>query len=502
MPLRLFAVLLVAWALLLTNLGGPSFSVDEFINVEIERGTLSAIFADLKAGRDLHPPLSHLLMAPWLQMAGDSEWSARFLPVAMGFLSLALLWQLADQWLDRRKAWLAPALLAIAPSFQLYVRFEKYYALTMAVALLLIVCTRRWQSRPSTSRLVALGIVTVALFYTDYLAALFLTGAAGLLLFLASWRADRRLILRWIIVQFAAALCFLPWLSTVAAQTTALRGLWLPDLGGTPADFVLKLGAAGLSFGLGETLFPWRPLGALGLLASATLAATGVLSLCRRRGGIALLAYLLLPVIGGALLLTTWAPNVPFMAFPNHVLFVLPIASLLLAVGAWHLSPKMRVVAVMAWGVAAMAGLLNYHAGTDFINPIYAVPTREIAATVKMSTGASPGAVVLAEQDTGLPFYLNRQSARVPVMTPGEVPDLRAYPAEVWLFSFGRDRSRIMEGDARARNWLAANGYVLADATKYVPTDPTYGSLKSRLLRREVYDAKATLEQWKRVAGK
>ncbi|MBI4321524.1 MAG: glycosyltransferase family 39 protein [Chloroflexi bacterium] len=491
--------MIIAWLLLLWNLGAPSFSVDEFTNLEMERGSLSAILADLAAGRDLHPPLTHLVVAPWLGIAGDSEWSARFIPVAFGLLSLALLWRLALVWLDRRHAWLAPALLALAPTFHLYVRFEKYYAITMALALLYLVCVHRWSARPTRPRLALLGLATVALLYTDYLAALFFVGTTGLLLILALLKTNRGLLVEWSLAQVASAVFLVPWLATVATQSASLHSQIRPDLAGAPIDFALKLGAVALSFGLGETLFPWRPPGALGLLSSLMLLVAGLLALRRSNSlGLALLTYLLLPIVGGALLFTAWAQTVPFMAFPNHVLFALPVFSVLLAIGAWHLSPKVRFLALALWVGAATTGLLSYHAGQDYLNPIYAVPTREIAATVQDNTARTPGALVLAEYDTGLPFYLARQATPVSVVPPGKVSAMAAPPPEVWLFSFGRDRTRVLEGDARARDWLRDNGYALVAAKSYVPTDPIYGALKRRLLSREVYDAKATLEQWRR----
>jgi hypothetical protein len=494
-----FLILLISWVILVWNIGGPSYSVDEFVNVEIDRGNLPTILAALNAGTDLHPPLSHLLMAAWIQIFGEREGVVRLLPAMFSWLSLSLLWQLTRSALNANRSWLAVVLLALTPTYLLYTRFEKYYALTIFFYLLLLFCTRAWWHKPTRQRLIIVGCVTVILLYTDYFASLFASVAIGLLLILGMLvrpqKVQNHYFGAWLLIQIGAAAIYLPWLNILYKQASALTGS-NTDIGGSISSFILKLAVTGLSFSIGETLYPWHILGVVGICATLVLAIAGLLSFRHHKGYVTmLLTCLLSAVVGGALLSTVVLKGVPFAAFPNHVLFALPLVIGLLAVGAWNLPKLARAVILTAWGIASLAGQFNYHTGQEFLNPIYAVPTREIAYDICQQ--ASTDAVVLAQSDTGIPFYLARLVDAPPSLSPNIVITSTKQPSEVWLFAFGRDRTRDMSDmDTLAREWLINHQYKLLSSRSFVPTDPFYANLKSNLIERDAYSAKAVLEQW------
>jgi hypothetical protein len=273
------------------------------------------------------------------------------------------------------------------------------------------------------------------------------------------------------------------------------------DLGGGWRAAAIKAAYALYSFTVGETLLPWQPPAVVGGLA-AGLALLGGLWVLRRgapragawAGGFALLAIGLL-----AVLCSTIITGVPFISFANHILFALPFFCLWLSSGLAALPGRwLRRTAAAALLLSHAAGLLNYYAAHDFLNPIYAVPIREVAAQVARQAGA--GDVVVAEHDTGIAFYAARTAGwRASVREPENARDLIAAqtPERVWVFEFGRDRTRS-DAIANLRAWLAQAGYAAGETVGYAAQDPLYMALKTRLLGRGAYAHKLTLTEYTR----
>ncbi|MGB3220166.1 MAG: glycosyltransferase family 39 protein, partial [Anaerolineae bacterium] len=82
-------LLLLALALRLHRLAGPSLWYDEGVTAAISQRNL----ADLArwTADDIQPPLYYVLVAGWTRLAGASEWALRFPSVAAGLLTLPLL---------------------------------------------------------------------------------------------------------------------------------------------------------------------------------------------------------------------------------------------------------------------------------------------------------------------------------------------------------------------------------------------------------------------------
>jgi len=504
--LALAAILALGALLLLYRLGGLSLSVDEFVNVEIERGTWGQIMSDLRRGQDLHPPLSHLIMSVWFRLVGESDWSARLPWALVSIVSLWLVFCLGRTLTDTRVGLAAAALMATAPTFLLYSRFDKYYALTvmlfLATSLAGIDLWRQATARSGARYVLLLS----ALLYTDYLAPLALLLGQGTLLVVGHRQSQRT---RAFLCAWAVALVlYLPWLAMLAAQTRVLSGMTEADLASGAVGLVLKLGYLGYSLLVGETIFPWTAPGVAGVVGGLTAGALGLGTLRRFRppslpgNSLGVVLALLLPGIAASALLTSWVFRaVPFVAFANHVLFALPLASIILA---GSVAARKRL-----WPVAALSLLLvgravaigNYFAGASFHNPIYAVPMREVVAS--LAAEAQVGDVILADPDTGFDYYYTRTRQPAPLMSTTDPAPALAYlqevrPRRAWLVTFGRDRTRdAVPPDVR--NWLDRH-YVATRTDGYVEQDPIYSVLKERLFGRPNYRYKLLVVRYERPA--
>lgn len=506
----LLLLLFLGTLLLFHDLGGLSFSVDEFVNVEIERGDGPQILADLLEGRDLHPPLSHLVMSLWLDIVGESEWTVRFLWALVGLLNLCLLYRLGVVLRGKRLGLLAALLMLTVSTFLLYTRFDKYYALTVALSLSSLLAGLRLWQQPSRANMQIYAIFLVGLLYTDYLAPLFLVLGQNLLLFWADrhWRRLRFFL----VAQGLAAVAFLPWISILGRQTSTLTGMGVADLGGSWRGLVLQLAYLPYSFTLGETLFPWHPVAILGLFTITLVVLYGLWRtkaqpiLGGRSTFAAFWVTLLVPALLGAAGMTTFLfPSVPFIAFPNHVLFILPLVSLLLAASLLSIgSGRWFVLALVFILLPRSVGVYNYFQGTSFHNPIYAVPTRQVVT--QLLRAATPNDVVISAYDIGAHHYYQRLRKRsshrpAPVLFTDNqraLDYLRVNrPQQVWLLLFGRDRTRA-NSPGEIMQWLEASDYTLAFQSGYAKQDPVYRQIKEWVFGREAYRHKLLVRKYRR----
>jgi hypothetical protein len=489
-PALVGVLLLAAW-LLFFELGRLSLSVDEYLNVQIDVLPLRGILAALQAGNDLHPPVTHWLSHAWLAVFGVSEWSVRAVWSLVGVVAVAATYQLGRRWGSRKLGAGAALLLATTPAFVQYTRFVKYYAFTLLLAVVLMLVFTRLARRPTLPRLALYTALLVVFLYTDYFGILICGLWQDLFLLLRARRALRPVLA----AQAVAGVLWLPWVSFALHQGSSVLGMTEADLGAGWRAMAIKAAYAFYSFTLGETLLPWRPLAIVGGLAAGLALLGGAWVLWRRApragawsGSLALLSIGLL-----AVLCSTVIVGVPFISFANHTLFTLPFFCLWLASGAALPGRWLRSGVLAGLLLAHGAGLLNYYAGRDYLNPIYAVPTREVMAGLAQRAGASD--VVVAEHDTAIGFYAARTSGWQAAVVPPDVARETIgaqQPARVWLFEFGRDRTRS-DDIAQLRAWLLENGYQAGESEGYAAQDPLYRALKTRLLGRAAYEFKLTL---------
>ncbi|CAG0936784.1 hypothetical protein TFLX_05675 [Thermoflexales bacterium] len=499
--LALIAILLLSTALLFYDLGGPSLSVDEFTNVLIERGSLPHLLEALRLGADLHPPLTHLVMNGWLSIVKETEWTVRLPWVVVGLLNILLVYRLGQQLINRHVGLLAALLVATAPTFILYMRFEKYYSLTILLSLALILAGLRLWRRPNWRSASVYGVVLVMLLYTDYFAPLFLVLGQDVLVLL--YGRTKKRILFFGLPQVIAAVLYLPWFSLMLVQVRAVQGLSEADLGASWSGLLIKLGYWGYSLSVGETLFPWRITAIIGLLVTLLLGAVGVRALWGKVSAagdvrpLPTMVWLLVtPVLGAALLASFSFLGVPFIAFPNHILFTLPLFLLFIAAGLAAVPRTGWLIVVMAaFFLPRGVALYNYYTGQEFHNPIYTVPIREI--TQNLRARVQSGDVIISDPDTGFQYYYDQDVHPAPALA--SMPQSTAllyvqtqHPTRVWLLTLGRDRTREAAPDQLVE-WLNAN-YRLVMTQGYAPQAETYRKVKEQLLHRPSYEFKLLIQ--------
>ena len=310
--------------------------------------------------------------------------------------------------------------------------------------------------------------------------------------------------------QIVSAAVYLPWIGLMLGQIRVVQAQAESDLGASWSGLAIKLGYWIYSLSAGETLFPWRVLALIAVLITCVLGVMGVRALRRRPTAVGSLPplpfilWLLIPAVLGSALLTSFSfLGVPFIAFPNHILFTLPLFLLIIAAGLTALPrPGGLAVAIAVLLIARGAALYNYYTGQEFHNPIYAVPMREIVQNLR--TTVQPGDVIISDSDSGFQYYYNQGLQPVPALA--SMPEAAAlqylqahHPDRVWLLILGRDRTRETT-PTELIDWLTAN-YHLSATQGYVPQDETYQQVKQRLLQRPPYEYKLLLQLFERPSS-
>ena len=492
------AALLAAWLLGCWRLAGQSMWIDEwFTNLYVDISW--ARFLPSLLATERRPPLHYALLKAWSMPAGHEELALRLYSVAMFVLSVALIYALGRRILQPQAAAAAAVLLAVSPFWLLYGRMIRAYSQTMMLALaatlLLVIAIRgrrAWWA--------AYVLAAAALIYTDY-SGLPILAAHGVYV-IGLWLGARPRTWvpfgPWLLAMAAIGLLYVPWLPAVLAATD--RTVRITDLGGGPLGFAIKLAMPLYTWSVGETIYPWNPLGAAAALTMGLLGLWGIWKVWRAKHATAwlLAAWLALPLLFTATLLALVATDITFLNAASRTPGAVPAYILAAAAGLVAVRRRwLQVVAVICLLAGTAAASVNYFSGTQFLNPIYALPTRELAA--ELAVQAQPGDLILGESDTLIGYYYGLHPGAAAYQDVDPQTNLawikQHAPKRVWLVTFGRDSTEGAFGTAEVEEQLAA-GYMLGDKRGFGPVEPRYQAIKQRITGRPAYADKLTIQQY------
>ncbi len=178
-------LLAIAGVLLLANLQNGYLWQDEAETALLARNTLRFGYPRAVDGRNVIEIPSHgygpgesWIYSPWLPfyllagvfaLLGESTWSARVAFALFGWVSIYLTWRVVSQLTtDRRIQRLSVALLTFSVPFLLHMRQCRYYAMTTAWVVGIAWAYLVHLDRPSRRHLIALGVLLVLLFHTNF----------------------------------------------------------------------------------------------------------------------------------------------------------------------------------------------------------------------------------------------------------------------------------------------------------------------------------------------
>ncbi|MCS7001505.1 MAG: glycosyltransferase family 39 protein [Dehalococcoidia bacterium] len=430
----------------------------------------------------LGAPLTGLTQG-WAFLAGASALSVRWPSAMAGVVAVAavgpIAWRLGGRPLARWAVWLA----ATSPLAVLFDRMA--VGISMVTALTLVATwwflslsgsrPRRWGF---TGAMAIIGLVAPS-------AAAGLMFAQGALLRgrLAPEQAWRR----WLVSAGVTT-------AAIALGLAAGRGDMPPptgDLGGQAATVGVKVAIVAASFAIGQTLYPWTPMGVLGIGVTLTLAARG-LQWLPSAGRQFLLLFSVTPV-GWIALVTSMTGTTPTLTTPALVAFAWPFFGLMMAAGLRGIAVWQRQAAFAALTMVAAFALGNYWAGREFMTPAYAAPADQ--AMAYLGARQSIGDVVVAGRETLIPLVAAKRGSAwtLPILIDESRTDTQIrqeLPPRVWL-------ARLV-GREEEPSW-AGQEYRLAERREIPESDSALRWLRQQL--GDPDDASIVVTRWDRRAG-
>ncbi len=483
---------LLAAALVLIEIQRPSYWIDEKISVDAATGDSPQQIINNVIQAERRPPAYHLGLWIWLKLTGSEERTARLYSAWWVVLLVPATFQLARGFADERSAAWAALLAATAPVLISYGQIIRYYSMVAALSALSFALFWRVMQQQRKPWIAYAG-VTLLLLYTDYPA--FGVVAAQNVLALIWWRSrPNHPRWKWIGLQAGLAAAVLVWTPVVLAQGT--RDFGAADLSNSLLGALLRTAYPFYAWIVGENIFPWTPWAICGMIIGGLLALRGALALWRRRLFSGWLIAFGLPFVVSQALLSTVATDSPFVNAPARSMACAALLIVLIGIGLGALKSRWLLGAALIGLIIPHAiSIVNYYRGTDFINSVYNTPAREVAETI--AAQARPGDVVVTESDSMIEFYLPAVY-RATHFYPQQMAEIQAYlaahaNAAVWQAMLGRDRTRN-DVSTHLSAVLQQNRRLCA-TSGFAEQDPIYRQIKTRLIGREAYQYRVTLQK-------
>jgi hypothetical protein len=446
-----------------------------------------------------HPLLPLFSFAVWGGLFGYDELGLRSLSVLLSICSLALTFVLARRLVDKRTALAAALILGLSPLFVMFGHNARYYSMAMALALIAALATQRHLEGGGLAWLGLYIASAAGLIYAAF-GGISVLAACNLWWVLRWWKTSaqengnaggRRVKLAfWLAAQLLVALLYLPGLYHLVSVVERYYGAagvtnWLVEI----AKRTLYLAYA---FSVGQTLSPLNPLAWVGLILVGAIAIYAVVVRRKEANFWLPLVFLgvIVPVNVAFSFFSPWLSQI-WQNLPHWSLFGLPFLAIWLGAGLAAMRPRMALAAALVLLLVYGVGIGNYFTGREHLQPIYAVPWREIFE--KIQAEARPDAsVVCGPGDTACKYYAERYG--IPLGSPTSLNSLLADgPGEVWWLR--SNMSLEMEGkeaEAAVLEQLegAFQGQQVFD---YARQDDSIRLLKSGLMGRGDYEYRLNL---------
>lgn len=366
------AVVLLAAAMRILGAGHLPFWSDEAWNIWVTRDGAALMLERLAANH--HPPAYFLALQGWQVVAGDGKLALRFLSIAAGVLTTAIIYRAGADAFGHGVGIAAALMFAVFEQPVYYGQSVRHYTWLLLGEALTLWTLVRALKRPAWGRWAAYAGAVAFLAYSLYvgLIAVALQGLAVL----ALWRAPLRLKARLIAAYAAAALMFAPWLIYALPgmvnkiNAGAITG-YLNSIATTPAGIAQAA----------DLLTAGQPALGLGLLALAV--------------GIAWRGRTAFEMVAARVVLAAGAGTVTAMLLVNLRIGIVSERTLTAAVPALALSFAVGAGVLPARGRSVLVGALVAWAILTPQNVIPRLNSDLVAQTV--AAGWSPGDFVLLE---------------------------------------------------------------------------------------------------------
>jgi mannosyltransferase len=325
----------LAFALRVCGLDVQSLWRDEVDVIRFATGPLSKL-AHLFVAPGQNGPLYYLAVRPWLELAGRSEFSLRFVSAAFGALAIPLIYRLGRRLFPTlpHVPLVAALLTTTSPYLVWYGQEGKMYALVVALILLSMERYLAALELGGWHRWLLYVVSTSVAFYVHLIAALVIPAQVLIFLF---WSSETRKV-RWKPWLASIAVLVVPYLPLLRWQLPLLLEPGTSGYSFVPLHRMLYSLLTTYSLGVIQRSTVWSVALFVGALLASALLWKGTRS--RLASLAVLVSWLLIPPLA-FFLITLIRP----MYTARYLIFVLPAFLLLLAAGVVAIARQSRLLA-------------------------------------------------------------------------------------------------------------------------------------------------------------
>jgi hypothetical protein len=402
---------------------------------------------------DPQPPLTLLLFAGWMRLAGNSELAARLLPALFSLLVIPSIYRIGHRLASDRVGQVAALLCALNPFQIWHAQDARSYAIWVGLSTLATWLMLRALHKNKPTAWLAYILTAAASAYTFYLEGLIIL-FQNIYTFSIHPR-DRLLLRRWIGSQIGLAALLAPWY----LQRRLYTGEYTPT-----GDYFAGLASIGWtirSLSLGETIsdtaYQWVTL----LIAALLIGGLAIAFSHSRRWGWFLLLYAVCP-LASLSAMATWRPYFrPRYLIASAPAYILTLATLL----TWPTWPK-RVTArlIRLIPTALLVPITLYTLSNYYFDKRFAKSPDWPALMVTIEQRVNPQDMIIRNYpDPAFDYYYHSSADHItlpsrfgtsPSVTQAKLAQLAATHRRLWFIP---TESPYWDPSHTVRNWLTDN---------------------------------------------
>jgi len=200
------------------HLGQESLWMDEGHSIRVASLSLPHIIGNLSG--DFHQPLYFIVLHGWINIFGDSEFSARFLSVLCGVLSIWMIFRVGRLLFDKETGILSGVLLCVS-GFNIYYSQEvRMYSPVTFLTLLSMYYFIKLLQQKSFLNSGKYLLFTALLFYTHHV-GIYIIAAQNIYVVTSALffsKSSEISLKRWLGLQVALIVIFAPWIWILLSQ--------------------------------------------------------------------------------------------------------------------------------------------------------------------------------------------------------------------------------------------------------------------------------------------
>ncbi len=443
---------------------------------------------------DIHPVLPNFIFAAWGSVFGFTELGLRSLSILASLITLFLTYFFALELFDRQTALVSVAVLGLMPLFVMFGHNARYYPLSAAFSLAVVLSLGKFFSTRKTIHLVLYVTFCVILIYISFTAASVI--AACNLWWLFQWIKTKERKFAdagiWILAQISILILYFPGFR----QLMTLIGQYYgePEVNNLILEPLKRLVYLLFTYAVGQTMSPMNPLAWLGCLLTTGIILSGLITKQRKSQAWILVLILVVVISINILisLLSPWLSQI-WQNLPHWSFNALPFLAILLAAGLVSLKPSWRSAAGLVLFAVYISAGYNYFTGRQYLQPMYAVPWREIFGKIAGNAVPDTG-IICRGSDVACKYYAGRFGFQRNILSSSQVS--AGSNAQVWWIQTNLGQARSDTAADLATREKLAQFFPAREIYNYARQDDSIRWLKNTYLGQDDYEYRVEVHRF------